>query len=362
MGRPNADPLLPAAIPSLPSEVVQLIVSHTPVVSLKRVLGVSRDWAAAARSDFLWLAILRRRWPSFTPSGRFATAELAFHALRNLGENRGVSWPAGAMLNVGSLRSGAAQRFLLGLINGFMPAADGCFTYHEASSTPIHYRMAPDYEEWQWSPDRCEWFSTASTEISRGVFAIGGEWTLVDANEEIVEFLESWPLQPLFTRPFRVNHQCPYDGSWWAATLAWSVDLNTALREDFEYAVFDEEPTVPCAEQRTFVLHQYLESPLTFGAHPAESHVLADSNPSCQIWLPTLLERRIIVWPTTAPAPAHAHHPEPMRVWTRTRTRASRARPLTPLLTSTSLLPATGTGAGPLWCGQSHREALGAPL
>lgn len=97
------------------------------------------------------------------------------------------------------------------------------------------------------------------------------------------------------TPQYRVNHECPYDGAWWATTLAWSADQNAALRDDFEYAVYDDEPSVPCAKHRTFVLHQYFDPPLEFGARSAGAHVLAGSSPTCQAWLPALMERRIIV-------------------------------------------------------------------
>lgn len=190
-------------IPQLPAELVLMVVCECPIASLGAVLSISREWSAVAANDSFWLALVRRRWPQLTLSStcpRLRSGREAFVCLCEVQwpgdssweRSRVLAWPPGAVHNLRALKSAPAHRFLQGLSHGFMPTTDGCFTYHEAGATPVHYRWVrhnasgwPEAGRWEWSPDRVEWFATHTTMLSRGVFAQGGEWELTGPNEEV---------------------------------------------------------------------------------------------------------------------------------------------------------------------------------
>ena len=331
--------------PSLPPEIALLIVCRCPVSSLRCALSVARDWAAAASYDELWLVILQRRWPEFRlqADGRFTSAKSAFHCLRLLGDDaklydetrndspapcnhamrrytQPIRFPNEYPRKLSAMNSKTALRFVDGMINGYMPASDGCFTYHEEGATPIHYRHSCNdttFEEgyvlgaWQWSPDRVEWFSCSTLEISRGAFADIG-FKLVDATAEIVEFLAAFPYTlPFFTAPCTPVHDCPLDGAWWRRRLKWCEVQNQVIRNDFELAVYTDEPSVPCLARRTFTVHQLFEPPIIFGVQtPPDAAVEPGTEDSTCVeprhgahheWIMELLVGRVVVVPVPGP-------------------------------------------------------------
>jgi hypothetical protein len=207
-----ADDVTMCSIPTLPAEVVLLIVCECPIVSLPSVLCVSHDFAAASRSESLWLGLVRRRWPDFTLGDcpRLSSAREVFMALYKT-KCPGVTvisslarstsaWPPAMVLQLDAVWQESTRRFLCGLMLGFMPTSDGWFTYHERGATPIHYRWDCLHERWFWSPDRVEHFMTSTTMLSRGVFASGGQWELAGPNQE-VQCAKQPPWSPLRSPP-----------------------------------------------------------------------------------------------------------------------------------------------------------------
>ena len=222
-----------------------------------------------------------------------------------------------------AVHSESALRFVHGVLNGYMPASDGCFTYHEAGATPIHYRHScsdASFEEvlgeWKWSPDRVEWFSCNTVEISRGAFADGG-FRLVEATTEIVECLAACPDRlPFFTAPCAPVRDCPLDGAWWRRQLEQLEEENAVIRNDFELAVYTDEPSVPCLARRTYTVHQCLEPPIIFGVQtppvaPTDAAVEPRTEHHASVepprhgahheWVMELLVGRVVVVPVPGP-------------------------------------------------------------
>lgn len=168
-----------AEFPSLPFEVVVLIVERLPARSIGAVgLGLCHEWAAAARSEHVWAAVVRRRWPDVSLDhfgARFGGWRHLFDTLLTvrppceLSESDRHSLRDGALIELHALGA-AARRFVQGVAqSGFVsrtlvepsppslpsatcadttrglrtrsqvPTADGIFTYHEEGATPIHY-------------------------------------------------------------------------------------------------------------------------------------------------------------------------------------------------------------------------------
>lgn len=161
--------------------------------------------------------------------------------------------------------SQTAQRFLDGLHDGFMPAVDGCFTYHCAGATPIHYRYSD--QRWMWSPDRSNWFDTGSKDISRGPFGSGG-WKLVDDNDDLVTYLHHKPFAPFFNREVLVRRP---------AAIASFYASNEKLIEDFMAAVEALPPTTACIACDCFTVHFYMLPALQFSCTPQGWQISAHS-------------------------------------------------------------------------------------
>ena len=170
-----SSPLTDADFPSLPFEVVMLVVECLPAQAIGAVaLGLCHEWAAAARSVNVWATVVRRRWPAVTLEhlgARFSGWRHLFHSLLalrppcELSEADRHSLQDGALIELHALGA-AARRFVQSVAqSGFVrrslverhrllllrscadilsaraqvPTADGLFTYHEEGATPIHY-------------------------------------------------------------------------------------------------------------------------------------------------------------------------------------------------------------------------------
>jgi hypothetical protein len=184
----------PHALPELPPELVTSIMTFIPIAAIPQAALVATNWAVAARSEAVWLAVLRRRWDITSLDcfgARFPSWRSLFVALSTLPPPREDTLSneerdqlaSGEMIELHAL-SRPARLFLLGIArDGFFPTADGLFTYHEEGATPVHYRHTlsdacalEEYErgalrlggEWEWSCDRLEWLPTSTTHISRG--------------------------------------------------------------------------------------------------------------------------------------------------------------------------------------------------
>jgi hypothetical protein len=221
------------AFPWLPPELVTHVFCHLPIQAMPDGSLVCHAWRTAGAADDVWKAALRRRW-DFTSldtfGARFDSWCAVFHALRQLrpynlhllSEEARNALTDGALISLHALEL-PVRRFLLGLaMGGVFPTADGIWTYYEEGATPIHYRHKLSEAEaaeleaydaakvrlggrWEWSCDRSEWYESSTTIITRGVFSSEGEWGLVEANLEVVNYLHEFPLVPL------VRRECAFD-------------------------------------------------------------------------------------------------------------------------------------------------------
>ena len=213
-----------------------------------------------------------------------------------------------------------------------MPSDDGVFTYHGLGLTPIHYRHSAakpwDIEQpaaqgggdnedadgsgnlntnyvsagtrwedglcggrtrvirlggvWEWSPDRVEWFSTSSVDITRGVFARGGSWKLGDANREIVHYLNIWPIQPFWRTSLHVEVAGGIDHEAWSSTHKALVHRNAELLASLEELLYTDSPTTPCVSTGSIVMLQHMAPPIVVHvAHHGEWTVHPPSEAGC---------------------------------------------------------------------------------
>eukprot|EP00966_Prymnesium_polylepis_P245997 5690267-Prymnesium_polylepis.1 len=135
-------------------------------------------------------------------------------------------------------------------------------------ATPVHYRHALlgdplhpfEHEalriggEWQWSCDRREWFPTSSTHISRGIFAVA-DWTLVEANCELVTFLDRWPLVPLVRRELGLNSpqegEHTVDEEFWRTMHSDVARANAAQLDELFFDSVNSAEVQRCRRVRT---------------------------------------------------------------------------------------------------------------
>ena len=334
--------------PWLPCELVTAVLEHSSLRQIASARLVCSTWEAASRADSVFHAALQRQW-SLGPfeslssregalGRRFPSWRALFDALsrrRRLAHDLGP----GSLLHLFAC-SESVRHFVFGLADGYMPAHDGCFTYHGEAATPIHYRHTVPPEgvdrecddldaagaqtglrfggSWEWSCDRLAWHSTESTTVSLGLFAGSGAWALTDDNEELVRYLDDWPVMPLFRRACELTPEAvsahilataadrPADllaeqherferlivdrdlsGGQPSRGAAVSASASDAARDDHAFwssrvrqrnariasgfweIMYSDSPTSPCVTSRALTVHQLLRPPIVLGVGAA---------------------------------------------------------------------------------------------
>lgn len=197
------------------------------------------------------------------------------------------------------------QEFCVGLMAGFMPNEDGVFTYHGPSATPIHYRHVQTSAEpfveatpggsarvtpnngittldhgtvlvgrqggrWEWSTDRLVWSSTATVAIPDESAFGGLNWALAPQNEQLVRFLEDYPVLPLFRAQVALagggtgegRFPRSVDDAFWVSAHGGVVSHNSSQCDTFKQRIITHAPTMPCVTARSLTVHQLLQPPI----------------------------------------------------------------------------------------------------
>ena len=134
---------------ALPCELVAVVLKFVPIRHLAAAARVCKDWAAALEADFLWRAVVYRRFdlsPTFDCFGAVRPKNWrdAFKLLVS-GANRSNDRDLSMIDQECTYEE--VQNFLKGIIRGYVPTADGLFTFQQESATPVHYRWKRPAEE-----------------------------------------------------------------------------------------------------------------------------------------------------------------------------------------------------------------------
>lgn len=219
------------------------------------------------------------------------------------------------------------QEFVLGIVSGFMPTEDGLFTYQGPGATPIHYRhvqtaataadsagapadrrklrvrslefsaaitlcrelavqVTPNNGvkqldhgivlagrqggRWEWSTDRLTWSSVATTDIPEESMFGGRRWALVSQNQQLVRFLNEYPVIPLFRKQILLaggsigegRFPRSVDDAFWVSSHGGVFSHNSLQLKTFKRRILTHAPTMPCVTARSLTIHQLLQPPI----------------------------------------------------------------------------------------------------
>jgi len=254
------------------------IVAYLPLSSLANVIRASTCWRQALCHDGLWQSVVHRQWLVESPavlgkrfSGGWREICEVFCALKkddkwkcNLTEQH--------LQALGSL-SRSAQHFIHGIVHGYMPTRDGCFTYHCQGATPIHYHHCMEENErpvhnskhmlsvggtWSLSPCRDAFFPSSTTLMTKGLFA-QDNWRLAEDNEKIVCFLYLFPVIPLFKRSIAVDADAPVKSFEKLNSDCPDIDFRVALAA---HCPRQRLPSLSCVKLDVYTVHMFFLPPL----------------------------------------------------------------------------------------------------
>jgi hypothetical protein len=247
------------AAPTLLSDAVTAVAIYLPLDDVPSLLSVSSAWYDAVCHNELWSKIIQRQWVHVTPASfgvKFGGYRQICQAMCTL---RPLQWqlPHDKLSHM----SEPAQRFLFGIAHGYVPTADGLFTYHCHGAMPIHFRHCAEETprlpvlggqglrvggSWMWSPDRKTWFRTDTCTITQGRLVFE-RCELEPDNVHIIQFLQEWPLVPLVVSQMAVR--CD-------TAITEHSNLNQGPIRDFIRAVSTgPEPAISCVATNTFTVH-----------------------------------------------------------------------------------------------------------